>query len=72
MTPDPRKAADRTFCFLVMLALGHTERTTIERAIEIYADGAGAAVSDYQRGKRIERECFRRCYGITKTGESNE
>ena len=61
--PNARKTADRAFCFLVMFALGHTDRKAIERAVERYAEGPEAALRDGQREKARQRELWARCMG---------
>jgi len=53
---DRRKATDRMFCFLTMIALGKSERIHMEKAVERYADGAEATVRDQQRVKKKYRE----------------
>lgn len=53
---DHQKATDRMFSFLVLLALGKSERVSMERAIERFADGSEATIHDHQRDKRRQRE----------------
>jgi hypothetical protein len=64
---DRRKATDRIFCFLIMIALGKYERTSMEAAVERYAEGAAAAVRDQQRVIKKQREEWHALLGYPRS-----